>query len=124
MFVTLYELWLGQNNDPIYADEIFTPVGLITLLFSLALAALFYLILGRWKSVFYRTSHWVITLVVAGIFGYAYALWYAMDATDAEDTDSYMQGFGGVNLLYALIYFFLFSLLLKRFSIFAKRTPF
>ncbi|GAB3262849.1 hypothetical protein GCM10027347_28860 [Larkinella harenae] len=124
MFVSLYELWLGQNNDPIYADEIFTPVGLITLLVSIALALLFYLVLGRWKSVFYRTSHWAITLVVAGIFGFGYAVWYALDATGAENTDSYMQGFGAVNLLYALIYFCIFSLLLKRFSIFAKRTPF
>ncbi|WP_128544887.1 hypothetical protein [Larkinella soli] len=124
MFVALYELWLGQNNDPIYADEIFTPVGVITLFVSLGLAALFYLLLGRWRSVFYRTPHWIIVLVVAGIFGYAYALYYALGATGAEETDSYMQGFGGINLLYALIYFFIFSLVLKRFSIFAKRTPF
>ena len=124
MFVALYELWLGQNNDPIYAEEIFTPVGLITLLVCLILAAVFYLVLGRWQSIFHKTSHWAIALVVAGIFGYGYAIWYALSATGAEDTDSYMQGFGGVNLLYALIYFFAFSLLLKRFSIFAKRTPF
>lgn len=124
MFVSLYELWLGQNNDPIYADEVFTPVGLITLFVSLLLAAIYYLGLGRWRAIFHRTPQWVLTLVIAAIFAFAYALSYAKDRTQADQTDNYMTGFGAVNAMYALIYFFVFSLLLKRFSIFAKRTPF
>lgn len=124
MFTTLYELFLGQNNDPIYDDEIFTPVGVITLLVALVLAAVFYLGLGRWKPVFHRVSHWVITLVVVLIFAFAYAVWYALDRTGAANTDSYMTGLGGINLLYASIEFFVFSVLLKRFSIHARRTPF
>ncbi len=124
MFTTLYELFLGQNNDPIYVDEIFTPVGTITLLVALVLALVFYLGLGRWRSVFHRGPHWVITLVVLLIFAFAYAIWYALDRTGADDTDSYMTGFGGINALYAAIEFFVFSVLLKRFSIFARRTPF
>ena len=124
MFITLYELWLGQNNDPIYADEIFTPVGLITLMVSIILAAIFYVILGRWRSVFAGKGPWVITLVAVLIFAFAYAMWYAMDRTGADESDSYMTGFGAINALYAAIYFFVFSILLKRFSIFAKHTPF
>ncbi|MBC8152639.1 MAG: hypothetical protein H7Z72_06990 [Bacteroidetes bacterium] len=124
MFVSIYELWLGQNNDPIYADEIFTPVGLITLFVSLALAVIYYLGLGRWKAVFHRTPQWVITLVVAAVFAFGYALFYAKDRTQADETDGYMTGFGAVNAIYALIYFFVFSIGLKGFSIFARRTPF
>ena len=124
MFTTLYELFLGQNNDPIYDDEIFTPVGVITLLVALVLAAVFYLGMGRWKPVFHRVSHWVITLVLVLVFAFAYAVWYALDRTGAANTDSYMTGFGGINLLYASIEFFVFSVLLKRFSIHARRTPF
>ncbi|GAA4447898.1 hypothetical protein GCM10023189_04940 [Nibrella saemangeumensis] len=124
MFTSLYELWLGQNNDPIFADEIFTPVGMLTLLFALIVAAVFYLLLGRWKPVFDNTTHWIITLVVVAIFGFVYALQYAKDRTGADEADSYMQGFGGINALYAVIFFTIFSALLKRFSIFAKRTPF
>ena len=124
MFTTLYELFLGQNNDPIYVDEIFTPVGTITLLVALMLAVGFYIGLGRWQSVFHRGGHWVVTLVVALIFAFAYAIWYALDRTGANDTDGYMTGFGGINALYAGIEFFVFSMLLKRFSIFARRTPF
>lgn len=124
MFTTLYELLLGRNDDPIYANTIFTPVGVLTLLVTLALAAVFYLGLGRWRAVFHRTGHWVVMLIIVAIFAYAYAVYYALDQTNLPETDSYMQGFGGVNLLYALIEFVIFSVLLKRFSIFAKRTPF
>lgn len=124
MFPLLYELLLGQNDDPIYVENIFTPVGVLTLLVTLALAVAFYLLLGRWRAVFHRTPHWIITLVVVAIFAYAYAVYYALDQTNLPESDSYMQGFGGVNLLYALIEFSIFSILLKRFSIFAKRTPF
>lgn len=124
MFTTLYELFLGQNNDPIYDQEIFTPVGTITLLVTLALAAVFYLGLGRWRPVFHRGVHWVVMLVIVLIFAFAYAVWYALDRTGAANTDSYMTGFGGINALYAGIEFFVFSLLLKRFSIHARRTPF
>lgn len=123
MFASLYELWLGQNNDPIYADEIFTPVGFLTLLFSLVLAVIFYLLLGRWKPVFDNRGHWIVTLVAAAIFGFVFALQYSLDRTGADETDSYMQGFGGVNAFYAMVYFVIFSFILKRFSIFAKRTP-
>ena len=124
MFVTLYELWLGQNNDPIYADEIFTPVGLITFLVALVLAAIFYMILGRWRSVFHGIGPWLLTLTLVLIFAFTYALWYSMDRTGADESDGYMTSFGSVNALYAVIYFFIFSIALKRFSIFAKHTPF
>lgn len=124
MFQSIYELFLGQNNDPIYADEIFSPVGTITLLVTLGVAALFYVALGRWKPVFHRAVHWAITLVALLIFGYFYAVWYAKDRTGADDTDSYMSGFGGVNVLLTAVFFFLFSLGLRYASIFARRTPF
>lgn len=124
MFTTLYELILGQNNDPIYRDEIFTPVGTITFFAALLLAALFYLGLGRWKAVFHRPVHWVIALAIMLAFAYGYAVGYALDRTGEASTDSYMNGFGAVNALYASIEFLLFSILLKRFSIFARRTPF
>jgi hypothetical protein len=124
MFQSIYELFLGQNNDPIYVDEIFAPVGTTTTLVALILAAIFYVGLGRWKAIFHRTSHWSITLIVMALFGFFYATYYAKDRTGADDMDSYMTSFGGVNALLAVVLFFLFSLALKNVSIFAKRTPF
>jgi hypothetical protein len=124
MFQSIYELFLGSNDDPIYVDSIFTPVGTMTTLVALGVAAVFYVALGRWKPVFHRTVHWVLTLVGTLVFAWFYALWFAKDQTGADEADSYMTGFGGVNVLLAAILFFLFSLLLKQASIFAKRTPF
>jgi hypothetical protein len=124
MFPSLYELILGPNNDPIYAESIFTPVGTMTTLVTLGVGVVFYVALGRWKPVFHRTLHWAVTLVGTLVFAYFYALWFAKDQTGADEADSYMTGFGGVNVLLAAILFFIFSLLLKRASIFAKRTPF
>ncbi len=124
MFTSFYELFLGQNNDPAFSDRIFTPVGITTFLVSLGGAVVFYGLLGRWKPVFHRVSHWVVSLAGTLLFAYFYAVWYAKDATDAPDADSYMTGLGGVNVLLAALLFFGFSLLLKNISIFAKRTPF
>lgn len=124
MFTALYELLIGKNPDPTYRNAVFTPVGLLTLVLMLGLAAAFYLLLGRWKAVFHRTSHWVITLLVALLMAFVLAVNYAKDATGEPDMDSYMLGFGGVNLILAGLLFFGFSLLFRRGSKFARYTPF
>lgn len=124
MFTPFYELFLGQNNDPTYVNDIFTPVGINTTVVCLGVAVLFYVALGRWKPVFHRLLHWGLTLTGTLLFAYFYAVWYAKDRIGATDTDSYMTGLGGVNLLLAGVLFFLLSFGLKRLSIFAKRTPF
>ena len=124
MFTALYELLIGKNPDPTYRNTVFTPVGLLTLVLMLGLAAVFYLLLGRWKAVFYSTAHWVITLVVALVIAFFLAVNYAKDATGEPEMDSYMLGFGGVNLIFAGLLFFGFSLLFRRGSKFARYTPF
>ena len=124
MFQSIYELFLGQNNNPIYVNDIFAPVGTTTTLVALILAVIFYVGLGRWKAIFHRVSHWSITLIIMALFGFFYATYYAKDRADVDDMDSYMTSFGGVNALLAVVLFFLFSLALKNVSIFAKRTPF
>ncbi|GAB3887297.1 hypothetical protein [Spirosoma agri] len=124
MFTALYELLIGKNPDPTYRNTVFTPVGLLTLVIVIGLAATFYLLLGRWQAVFHRTSHWIITLVIALIIAFTLAVSYAKDATGEPEADSYMLGFGGVNLILAGLLFFGFSLLFRRGSKFARYTPF
>jgi hypothetical protein len=96
---------------------------LFTLLFALIFGLIFYLALGRWKPVWDKLIHWVITLVILVGIAFYFALSQAKGAT-GEDADAYMFKFSLVNALLAAIYFILFSLLMKRASIFAKRTPF
>ena len=123
MFKFLYELIAGKNADPIYATDVFPAVGLFTLLFSLIFGLVFYLALGRWKPVWDKLIHWVISLVILVGIAFFFALSQAKGAT-GEDADAYMYKFSLVNSLYAAIYFIIFSILLKKASIFAKRTPF
>jgi hypothetical protein len=47
----------------------------------------------------------------------------AKGETGADALDSFMIKFGLINALYAVIYFIILSFLLKRFSIYSKRTP-
>ncbi|RIV18126.1 hypothetical protein DYU11_29670 [Fibrisoma montanum] len=124
MFTALYELFIGKNPDPTYRNAVFTSVGTLTLLIMLVLAALFYLLLGRWRAVFHRTSHWILSLVIALIIGFSLAISYAKDATGEPSADSYMYGFAGVNLLWALIVFVGASALFRRGSVYARHTPF
>jgi glucan phosphoethanolaminetransferase (alkaline phosphatase superfamily) len=123
MFKTLYEILTGTNADPVYSTDVYPSVGLFTLLFAFIFALLFYLALGRWKPVWDKLVHWIITLIVLIAVAVYFALTQAKGAT-GEDYDAFMYKLSLVNALYASIYFIIFSMLLKRASIFAKRTPF
>ena len=123
MFKSLYEVLTGTNADPVYGTDVYPIVGLFTLIFSLIFALVFYLALGRWKPVWDKLVHWIITLILLVAIAVIFALSQAKGAT-GEDVDAFMVKFSLVNALYATIYFIIFSFLLKKASIFAKRTPF
>ena len=123
MFTSIYELLCGKNDDPVYASDVYPNVGLFTLVFAIVFAIIFYLLLGRWKPVWDKASHWVISLVILLVIAFYLALSQSKSAT-GEDADSFMYKFAIINSVIALVYFFIFSVLLKRTSIFAKRTPF
>lgn len=123
IFSSLYEVIIGENsNYPEYREGIFSTVGLITFIISVVICLIFYLGLGRWKPGFHKISHWIITLVINSSI--CFGLSFSMAKGELGESDGYMIRFALVNALYALIYFIIFSLLLKRFSIFPKRTPF
>jgi hypothetical protein len=123
LFTSLYEVFIGENPDyPEYREGIFSSVGLLTFLLGAVAAAIFYVALGRWKPVFEKPVHWVITLVLTALIGFLLAYTQARGTLGA--TDSYTTRFALFNALYAVVYFFLFSILFKRFSIFARHTPF
>lgn len=123
MFKFIYEFLGGKNADPVYATDVYPNVGLFTLLFALIFGLIFYLALGRWKPVWDKTVHWIITLVILVAIAFYFALSQAKGST-GEDSDAYMIKFSLINALIATIYFVIFSILMKKASIFAKRTPF
>jgi len=123
MFTSIYETLCGTNDDPVYATDVYPNVGLFTLVFALVFALIFYLLLGRWKPVWDKLSHWMITLLILIGIAFYLALSQSKSST-GEDADSFMYKFSLVNAILALVYFVIFSILLKKTSIFAKRTPF
>ena len=124
MFRILYELLCGRNIDPTYATDIYPTVGLFTLIGAAIGCAVFYLALGRWRPIFDKLVHWIISVVLIALIAGILALRLARGAIGGDDYDSYMVKFSMVNGLYAAIFFVLLSLMLKKASIFAKRTPF
>lgn len=123
MFTAIYELLCGKNDDPVYASDIYPNVGLFTLVIAIVFAIIFYLLLGRWRPVWDKVSHWIISLIVLAGIAFYLALSQSKNGT-GEDADSFMYKFSIFNAFIAVVYFFIFSVLLKRTSIFARRTPF
>src|SRR5690554_8233884 len=71
LFSFLYELLAGENAEyPEYRERIFDSVGFFTVVFSLIVALMFYIWLGRWKMIWYNTSHWVLTLIFCALAGF------------------------------------------------------
>lgn len=123
MFQTIYEMLCGKNDDPIYATNVFPSVGLLTLIFAAVFAAIFYLALGRWRNVWHTRMHWIITLVLLALLSGVFGLMEAKGEIGADSFDTFMIKFSLINAFYAIIYFIILSFLLKRFSIYSKRTP-
>lgn len=123
MFTAIYELLSGTNDDPIYASDVYPNVGLFTLVFAIVFAILFYLLLGRWRPVWDKTVHWIITMVLLAGIAFYLAVSQSVNAT-GEEADAFVYKFAIINAVLVVVYFFIFSVLLKKASIFAKRTPF
>jgi glucan phosphoethanolaminetransferase (alkaline phosphatase superfamily) len=124
MFQFLYELLCGVNIDPTYVTDVYPFVGLFTLILAVVFCAVFYLALGRWKPIWDKLLHWIITILILIGIAVLFALSQSKGAIGADSYDSYMIKFSLVNALYAVVYFIVLSFLLKKASIFAKRTPF
>ena len=128
MFSALYELFIGENPDLAqeFRGSIFPSVGLLTIVFAIILAAVFYLALGRWRPVWDKRVHWVLTLTLAAIIGFVYAYTQAsgtLGGMDDTGTRNYVIQFALFNAVFIALYFLIFSLVLKRFSIYARHTP-
>lgn len=123
IFSNFYQIISGTHHSvPDYVGEVYDNVGVPTLIIVAIITAIFYLMLGRWKPVFFKTGHWIFTLLLTAIIAVVFAFTSAMKVIG--ESDSYMFRFSLMNGLLAAVVFFILSIVLKRISIFAKRTPF
>lgn len=122
LFRIIYEFLCGKNQGiSDYRTHIYSSVGLLTLIIAVITALLFYVVLGRWRMVWYTRTHWVITMVLAAMIGFCVA--YSVAKGSIGSVDSYLILFASLNAILLAVYFIAFSLLLKKFSIYSKRTP-
>lgn len=123
LFTNIYEFICGKNQDIYdYRDRIYGSVGFLTLLIAIVIGLIFYVVLGRWRNVWHTLSHWAITIVLAAAIGFALA--YGLAKSIIGAVDGYLIQFALMNAALLACYFILLSLVLKRFSIYSKRTPF
>ncbi|UYZ61952.1 hypothetical protein [Hymenobacter weizhouensis] len=126
-FRFLYEI-IGNPqppaDTPVYRDVVFPNIGLLNLGISLALVLVFYYLINRALRVatFNKAGHWTLFLVLNALIAFGVAVWqaHAQQVTD----HSYIYWLATWNAILALVWFFVFSLLLKRGSINASTTPF
>ncbi len=122
LFSSLYEALIGPSTDYTdFEDHLFNDVGLLTLVVSAIICFVFYILLGRWKSVWYTRTHWALTILLCGLIGFCLAYFISRNALGI--VDGYVIRFALFNALIAAIYFVILSFLFKPFSIFSKRTP-
>ena len=125
-FSGLYEWLLGRPQPPQetlnYEQVIFPNAGLFMLGCSLVMVLVYYYLLNRALNTgFYRTSHWVIFLVLnAVIIGLMTAFYANREGVEAH---SYISWLAMLNAFYSILAFVIFSLLFKGKSTFAYTTP-
>jgi hypothetical protein len=127
LFRSLYEI-IGSPqppaDTPVYRDVVFPNIGLLNLGISLALVLVFYYLINRAMRVatFNSTGHWALFLVLNALIAFGVTVW---QASAQQVTDhSYIYWLATWNAILGLLWFFLFSLILRKGSTNASTTPF
>jgi hypothetical protein len=111
-------------DTPVYRDVIFPNIGLLNLGLSLALVVVFYYVINRAMGVatFNKGRHWGIFFFLNAVLAFIIAIWQA-NAQQATE-HSYIYWLATWNAVLGMLWFFVFSLLLRRGSTNASTTPF
>lgn len=138
-FATLYEgTFLGDlfyldgfSNDMFQANA-YMSIGLIMLISSLLLEIVYYYFISNYGNI-YKKRYWLIWILIIGVLNFASAYYHSIVtiedfySTSTEGSPySFTEHFtfSMVNVLWAVIFSFLFSIILKIKSVKASKTPF
>ena len=128
-FTSLYSVLISifQSQHPadfgLYKTGLFSLVGWSTLGVALLLVLVFYYVFNSaLRTGMFRTPHWAMTLALAAGLGTFLA--NSLSKGHGAEASSYLGYFMVVNMLVAALWFLLFSVLLKRWSTYARTTPF
>jgi drug/metabolite transporter (DMT)-like permease len=113
------------TNQEKFENTVFPALGLGTLGLGVVVALVYYAGLNRFSPKFKTLGWWVLMLVLAAALAFGFALYQASQHTEA-DTDSFVIFVGIINAVWAVLFFFLASLVCKRhpITLYAQNTPF
>lgn len=118
---TIRDNLLGINGA---IGDVFENTLLLSLLVTLVIAILYYLILNRF---FTLNKIWIWGIFLAIAVGLGFLIAYYFIGTFIYQVPDPIEALGwkfiSLSAIYAGLYFYLFSLLFKRWSVFAKFIP-
>jgi len=137
IFAPMYELWSSayinfENfSNNLYDSNVYVTVGILMVLTSLMLEAIYYYALSNYGNL-YKTRFWFVWLLLILVMNFSTAYFYSTTemaklpwgSNGCPYTFTQYFTFSMVNVLWALIFSFVFSLILKIKSVRASRTPF
>jgi membrane protease YdiL (CAAX protease family) len=127
LFANIFEFggsFRGEYADILY-DFVYVPVGFILIFVALLSTLGYYKLFDRPR--FHRWWHWLMVLTLTAFVMVIIAILYTNGVINREAPDTYIGNY--VDFLIAVflitaILFFLYSILIKNFSINRRRTPF
>jgi hypothetical protein len=127
-FPPLNFFYINEFSNAMYEADAYTSIGLIMLFSSLVMEILYYYMLSNYGNL-HKRSYWFLWLITIAIVNFIVAYMSSMSALDKSEPDntytfSRYFTFSMVNVLWAIIFSFVFSLIFKTKSISASRTPF
>ena len=127
-FPPLNLFYINEFSNAMYEADAYTSIGLIMLFSSLVMEILYYYMLSNYGNL-HKRSYWFLWLITIAVVNFIVAYMSSMSALDKSEPDntytfSQYFTFSMVNVLWAVIFSFVFSLIFKIKSISASRTPF
>ena len=133
MLEFFYELFFSPefDNYPIFSDSGYFTGASILFLIVIVVIIFYYTILGNqpWGEPYSRPLFWIIFLVSTSLLVFFFTVYWVgfkvfeiVDGWRAIPNDIWVFGF--INALFAVILFFVFSIIAKRFSKHTLKIPF
>jgi hypothetical protein len=132
-FAALYEgfhplnlFYIQDFSNEMYDSGAYVTIGVIMIFSSLILMTLYYYLLSSYGNL-YKRLFWFIWLLIIAIINFAVAYYYSIvELENLQLNYGFTEhfNFSIVNVLWTVIFSFLFSLILKFKSIQGSRTPF
>ena len=127
-FPPLNLFYINEFSNAMFSADAYTSIGLIMLFSSFVLIALYYYVFSNYGNL-HKRSYWLLWLLIIAIINFAVAYTSSLSSlNNYEPSNTYTFSqyftFSMVNVLWAVIFSFIFSLILKLKSTCASRTPF